>query len=138
MRLARRGVKSWRPGRRATVVLGETAGALKGAIRRMAGRDLGQLVARLDLETGAAAEDSADAGRIGGFARALLSGLGAAAHSYLLRQGWREGRLGLIVALLSGLYPVLIQLRAADLLATREAEAARLQAQPLRLRQAAG
>jgi glycosyltransferase involved in cell wall biosynthesis len=133
VRLARRGVKSWRPGRRATVVLGgEPAGALKGAIRRTAGRDLGQLVARLDLETGSIAEDMADAGRAGGLARALLAGVGGAVRSYLLRQGWREGRLGLIVALLSGLHPVLTQMRAADILSAREAEAARLLTHPLR------
>ncbi|MGA0604995.1 glycosyltransferase family 2 protein [Phenylobacterium sp. VNQ135] len=133
VRLSRRGVKSWRPGRCATAVLaGGSAGALKGAIRRTAGRDLGQLVARLDLETGLAAEDLADVGRVSGLARALLAGAGATLRSYLIRQGWREGRLGLIVALLSGLHPVLTQMRAAELLSAREAEAARLLANPLR------
>jgi hypothetical protein len=119
VRLSRRGVKSWTSGRRGSAVLtGESAGALTGAIRRLAGRDVGQLIVRLERETGLCARDQADAGRAGSLAGALLAGAGAVARSYFVRQGWREGRLGLLVALLSGLHPVLVQMRAAELLAS--------------------
>lgn len=135
VRLSRRGVKSWMDGRRGIASLaGESAGALTGAIRRLAGRDVGQLVARLDRETGLCAQDRADGGRAGSLAAALFAGAGAVVRSYLLRQGWREGRLGLLVALLSGLHPLLVQLRAAELLAS---PAATPQAAPAPLRRVA-
>ena len=137
-RLSRRGVKSWPQGRRAAATLsGPSAGSLTGAIRRVAGRDVGHLVERLACETTHAAEDLAASGRAGAFTGALVAGLSAAARSYLLRQGWREGRLGLAVALLSGLHPVLSHMRAAELLAIGAVQAAKAAAAPLR-RAAAG
>ena len=66
VRLCRRGVKSWTTGRREDAVLtGESAGALTGAIRRVAGRDVGQLLTRLERETALRAQDQADTGRVG-------------------------------------------------------------------------
>lgn len=125
VRLSRREVKSWTPGRRAVARLaGESAGALTGAVRRIAGQDLGRLLQRLDRETGLLAEDLAEAGQPGSFMGALLAGLGATMGSYVLRQGWREGRMGVVVALLSGLHPVLVQIRAAELAAGRVEAAA--------------
>ncbi|WP_309092451.1 glycosyltransferase family 2 protein [Phenylobacterium sp.] len=137
VRLSRRGVKSWRPGRVENAVLaGRSAGALTGAIRRLVGRDVGQLVERLQRESDRLALDLADADQAGSLARALLGGLGAMASSYLLRAGWREGRLGLLVALLSALHPVLVQMRAAELAAAGRAAAA--EPAPLRRAAAAG
>lgn len=137
VRLCRRGVKSWRAGRRESADLaGESAGALTGAIRRLIGRDVGQLVERLQRESDDCARDLADTGQARGLASALLAGAGGVARSYLLRGGWREGRLGLLVALLSGLHPVLVQMRTAELLAADHARAA--EPAPLRRVAAAG
>lgn len=137
VRLSRRGMKSWHAGRRESAVLaGESAGALTGAIRRLIGRDVGQLVERLQRESEACARDRADAAQVRSLAGALLAGAAGLARSYLLRGGWREGRLGLLVALLSGLQPVLVQLRTAELLAAQSAAPA--QPAPLRRVAAAG
>jgi hypothetical protein len=50
----------------------------------------------------------------------------------VVRGGWREGRLGLLVALLSGLYPVLSRIRARDILESRAAATASAQAETIR------
>lgn len=139
VRLSRRGAKSWPAGRQENAVLtGESAGALTGAIRRVAARDVGQLVARLERQTSLCAQDLADTGRAGSLAGALVAGAGGLVRSYLLRQGWREGRLGLLVALLSGLHPLLVQMRASELVAAQASRAAEPAPAPLRRAAAAG
>jgi glycosyltransferase involved in cell wall biosynthesis len=121
VKLYKRGLKAWEPRRvnAPSVVAGRSGGALKGAIRRTVGQDVGQLVERLHRLAGLAAEDLADSGRIGTFGNALARGAGAFLKGYVLRRGWREGRLGLLVAWLSALYPVLINLQAGDVLRAR-------------------
>jgi len=127
VRLYRRGVKGWRRRRHVAghVVHGRSAGALKGAIRRLAGRDVNDLVARFNRATALRAEDLADAADPGGLAQALLGGLGGFCSSYVVRRGWREGGLGLCLALLSGLYPVLSHLKAREARAVATARAER-------------
>jgi hypothetical protein len=71
----------------------------------------------------------ADAGAPPKLASGLLTGAATFLSGYLARGGWREGRLGLLVAMLSGIFPVLSQMRAGDVLAARSAataEAARV------------
>ena len=129
VRLYRRGLKAWRPRRldEGAAAPGAEVGALTGALRRHLGDDLGGLLERLRRISGMAAEDLADGGQ------PPRAGAGAAAagflRSYLLRGGWREGRLGLVVAALTSLYPILASLRARELIAAREA-ALRPAAQP--------
>lgn len=122
-RLYRRGVKAWEPRRlnAPTAMAGRPGGALKGAIRRSLGRDVGGLVDRLNRLTALSAEDLADAGRGASLGSGALTGLATFLCAYVGRGGWREGRLGLLVALLSGMFPVLSQMRAGDALAAREA-----------------
>lgn len=122
-RLFKRGLKAWQP-RRAnapSVLAGTPGGALKGAIRRSLGRDLGEVTERLNRLAGLLAEDLADAGRARGVARSALAGAATFVTAYLLRCGWREGRLGLVVAMLSGLLPVLAQIRASEVAVARDA-----------------
>lgn len=131
-RLFRRGVKTWGPGRLGRASLsGAPAGALTGALRRSLGRDTGELVERANRQAQLWAEDAADAGRRRGLAAALLAGTSGLLDSYVARGGWREGRLGVLVALLTGLHPVLAQLRAAEIL-TAEAQQAPAPTAPLR------
>ncbi|THD80579.1 MAG: glycosyltransferase family 2 protein [Phenylobacterium sp.] len=118
VRLYRPGVKRWQARRSSAgpAVSGRSAGALKGAIRRVAGRDVNDLVATFNRRTALRAQDLADAAEPGRLAPAVLGGLGGFCNSYLVRSGWREGGLGLCLALLSGLYPVVSHLKAKEAL----------------------
>jgi glycosyltransferase involved in cell wall biosynthesis len=119
VRLYRPGAKAWRRRRRDAghVARGRASGALKGAIRRTAGRDVSDLVERFNRLTALRAEDLADGPDPVGLAPALLAGLGGFCSSYVVRRGWREGGLGLGLAFLSGLYPVVSHLKAREALA---------------------
>lgn len=121
-RLYRRGVKHWRAERRAGApqLSGAPAGALKGALRRQVAGDVGGLMERLNRLSAQRAEDLADAGQVGGLGGGLAVGLGDAFGAYVLRGGWREGRLGLTAALMAGLYPVLVRLRTREILDARK------------------
>lgn len=121
--LYKRGLKSW-DARRVDApfaLAGRSGGALKGAIRRRLGRDLGGVVERLNRLTALAAEDIADGGPPRGAFRSLLAGAGVFLGAYVVRGGWREGRMGFVVAALSALFPLLAHMRAADVLAARAA-----------------
>ena len=121
VRLYRPGVKQWQSRRRdgGQVVAGRAAGALKGAIRRAAGRDVSDLVESFNRLTALRAEDLADGHDAGALAPAVAAGLGSFCRSYLLRAGWREGGVGLCLALLCGLYPVVSHLKAKEALSAR-------------------
>lgn len=120
-RLYKRGLKAWEPRRlnAPPVMAGKSGGALKGAIRRSLGRDVGGLVERLNRLTALSAEDLADADRRASLAASVLSGVATFVRGYLGRGGWREGRMGLLTAILSALFPVLTQMRASDLVVAR-------------------
>ncbi|WP_293908140.1 glycosyltransferase family 2 protein [Phenylobacterium sp.] len=122
-RLYKRGLKAWRPARlnAPAVLAGRSGGALKGAIRRSLGPDVGGLMERLNRLTALRAEDIADAGRLASITSGVVNGMQTFVQGYLARGGWREGRLGLLVAMLSALFPVLAQMRAGDVLQARRA-----------------
>ena len=138
-RLYKRGLKAWEPRRvnAPAILAGQSGGALTGAIRRSLGRDLGGLMERLNRLTALHAEDLADHGRLAGVGAGVMQGIGAFVRGYLARGGWREGRMGLLTALLSALYPVLSQMRASDVIEARHAAVAEA-AQPMRLREVVG
>lgn len=126
VRLFRRGAKSWTdarvdPGR---LTAAGPVWALKGALRRDLGRDIGEVLERFNRQNGLRAEDLADREHRAGAARAAATGLLAFLSSLILRKGWREGRLGVLVAVLSGLDPLLATLRSREVLAGRRATAA--------------
>ncbi len=140
-RLYKRGLKAWAPRRAnaAVVMSGQSGGALTGAIRRTLGQDLGGLVERLNRLTALYAEDIADGDRSASTAQGLIQGVGTFLKGYVGRGGWREGSLGLLVASLSALHPLLSQMRAGQLSQARAL--ALMQAverpQPTRLRKVA-
>lgn len=121
VRLYRRGVKHWKPQRLhgGVTLAGAPAGALKGALRRTVGRDIGEMIDRLNRLTALNAEDLADACDPGKLGSGVLGGARQFLRSYLARKGWQEGRLGFLVALMAGLYPVLSHLRAREVLESR-------------------
>lgn len=122
-RLYKRGLKSWTPRRlnAPSVIAGRFGGPLKGAMRRSLGRDVGALVERLSRLTALHAEDLVDAGRPASVAAGLAAGALNFLRAYVGHGGWREGRLGFLVATLSALFPVLSQMRAGDVMAARKA-----------------
>jgi hypothetical protein len=125
-RLYKRGLKAWEPRRAGspTVMAGRSGGALNGAIRRSLGRDTGGLLDRLVRLSALHAEDIADRGQVAGLAASLRQGAAIFARGYLLQGGWREGRMGLMIAMLSALFPVLSQMRAGEVLQARNAAVA--------------
>jgi hypothetical protein len=138
-RLYKRGLKAWQPRRvnAPAVLAGQSGGALTGAIRRTLGRDLGGLVDRLNRLSALHAEDLADDGRLAGVTVGMAQGVGTFLSAFVARGGWREGRLGLLTALLSALHPLLSQTRARDVVEARRAAVAEAE-QPIRLRQVVG
>lgn len=139
-RLYKRGLKSWAPRRcnPEAVLAGRSGGALNGAIRRRVGRDAGALMDRMTRLTALQAEDLVDAGRAGGLGAGVIGGAGAFLNAYFAHGGWKEGRIGLLIALLGGLFPLLSHLRASDVKANRAAVAAEVAAQPAPARQVVG
>jgi hypothetical protein len=121
VRLYRPEVKQWQARRRdlGQVVAGRPAPALKGAIRRHTGRGLSDLVESFNRLTALRAEDLADVCEPGALAPAVFGGISGFARSYFLRAGWREGGVGLFLALLSGLYPLVSCLKARETLGAR-------------------
>jgi len=123
VRLYKRGLKAWEARRvnAPAVTAGQSGGALKGAIRRKLGQDVGGVMERLARLTALAAEDQADTGRTKGLTSGLFAGAGAFLAGYIVRGGWREGRLGLLMAMLSAMFPVLTLMRTTDVLEARKA-----------------
>lgn len=123
VRLYRRSAKTWEPQRleRPPILAGRSGGELKGAIHRHLGSDLGGLVERLNRLSALHAEDLADAGVSVSMGRTVLSAGLAFLRSYVAHQGWREGRMGFLVGVFSGLFPMLAQMRARDVLSARAA-----------------
>ncbi len=126
VRLYKRGLKSWQARRlhAPSTLSGRSGGALKGAVRRILGRDTGGLVERLNRLTEIAAEDIADRKRQPWVIQSMLAGAGLFAQGFVLRGGWREGRMGLLVATLSATFPLLAQTRAREVLEARKAAVA--------------
>ncbi|MET0274584.1 MAG: glycosyltransferase family 2 protein, partial [Phenylobacterium sp.] len=124
-RLYRRGVKHWKAQRlEAAELTGVSAGALKGVLRRKVAEDIGEMIDSLNRLTGLHAEDLADARAPSGVAGGVLGGLNLFFRSYVARSGWREGRLGFLLATMTGLYPLLSHLRAREVLEARQVVAA--------------
>lgn len=126
VRLYKRGLKSWEARRFSApaTVSGRSGRALKGAVRRILGRDVGGLVERLNRLTALAAEDMADRKRQPWAVSSLAAGAGVFLQGFVLRGGWREGRMGLLVATLSATFPLLAQMRAGDVIQARKAAVA--------------
>lgn len=141
VRLYRRGVKSWTTDGEPALA-GVPAGGLTGALRRSAGADVGALVEQVGRRATASGRRLADGERPGVLRGALPGALarGAAGfvHSYLGRRGWREGRLGFLLAVLTALHPLLALLRAQELLETGRMAQPEEAVRPAPLRRMAG
>lgn len=65
-------------------------------------RDLDDVLEKLTRYSRGAAIDLQRRGRRGSLGRALASGVWAFARTYILRQGFRDGRMGLVLAIYNG------------------------------------
>ena len=116
--LFRKGMKRW-GGQRVHPGLDFTPNLRRGrkltiAIDHFVDRDLSDLIRRIDRYTTAQAADLRDSGSIGSpwqCYRRLVSRFGRA---YIARRGYKEGILGFFLALLAGLAPLIVYLKARD------------------------
>jgi glycosyltransferase involved in cell wall biosynthesis len=98
---------------------------LKAAIRHQFGEAVSDLFRRLDRYTDLRAQDLREHGGKTGVADNARRGLQRFWKCYVRRGGWREGRWGLLISLMAGLYPLVSALRAdLDRPAAGEAEPA--------------
>lgn len=134
-RLFRRSVKRWKAGRVAAPVAldGRYAGAIETPISRWADADLGHMLGRLNRLTALRALDLADAGKSGTLIGDVGRGLRQFWTCYVVRQGAREGELGLLISLMAGLGAVLSGARAREILKTRVIAEAAEPALPARI-----
>lgn len=124
VRLFRHGAKQWGPRHRdAGVALGRSGGALTGALRREVAADLGRLLSAFNRTTSIAADDLSGGARRGSMLGTLGQGVRASLHSYVGQGGWREGGLGVALAALAGLHPLVARLKAGELPETLPATA---------------
>ncbi len=120
-RLYRHGAKRWKDHRVHPGVTfnGTLAGALTTPIKHTVDDDIADMVARLNRYTDLRALDLADTGGKMGVGDNLFRGVRRFFKCYWTREGRKEGELGLLIALMAGLYPILSALKAREILAQR-------------------
>lgn len=116
--LFRKGVKRW-GGQRVHPSLEFAPNLRRGrkltvAIDHFVDRDLSHLIRRIDRYTTAQAADLRDSGDIGSPWRCGRRLVSRFWRAYIGRGGYREGALGLLLAILAGVSPLLAYLKARD------------------------
>ena len=114
--LFRKGVKEWGM-QRVHPSLTWTAPNGKGAMLRnrlvhYVDRDISDMIRRLDSYSTARARDMLESGKVGGLANNVRRFFSRFIKCYVFRKGYREGGLGLLIALFAGLYPLLSHIKA--------------------------
>jgi glycosyltransferase involved in cell wall biosynthesis len=114
--LFRRGIKTWGPQRvhPALEWRGRKGPNLQTPLIHWVDADISDMIRRLDRYTTARAQDLRDSGKIGSLANALRSGVSRFLRVFLRRKGYKEGRLGLMIAICTALYPILSHIKAAE------------------------
>ena len=120
-RLFRRGVKSWKaervhPGAKLDGTFG---GRLNEPLRHMVDEDIADMFARLSRYTALRGQDLADSGKVRSLADDSFRGVRRFFKCYVSRKGYKEGDLGFLISLMAGLYPILSNLRAREILRNR-------------------
>lgn len=112
--LFRRGAKTWGPERVHPSLrwVGSKGPMLQNRLDHYVDRNISDMLRRLDSYSTARARDLRDSGRIGTLAGNVRRLLSRTFKCYVRRGGWREGGLGLLVALCAGLYPLISHLKA--------------------------
>jgi hypothetical protein len=112
-RLYRKGTKRWGGERVHPKVIfdGPQGANLQHGLRHQFGDNVSDVVRRLDRYTDLKAQDLREHGGKTGVADNARRGLQRFWKCYVKRGGWREGRWGLLISLMAGLYPLLSALR---------------------------
>lgn len=113
-RLSARGCKRWSAAARVhpPMMLRGPRRLLKTPLQHYVDRDISDMLRRFDRYTTLRALDLIDSGDIGTLG-ANLRRLAMRFHKYFVsRRGYREGAMGLMVAILAGLYPLVSHIKA--------------------------
>jgi glycosyltransferase involved in cell wall biosynthesis len=113
-RLFRKGAKVWGMQRvhPSLTWYGKKGPRLQHALQHYVDRNISEMIGRLDRYTTARARDLRESGRPGSLTSNLRRLVSRFFKCYVGRQGYREGRWGLLIALFAGLYPLLSYLKA--------------------------
>jgi len=112
--LFKKGVKVWGTYRvhpRLTWT-GRKGPMLINRINHYVDRGVSDMIRRLDSYSTARAKDLRESGDIGGLAGNIRRFFSRFIKCYVFRKGYREGAMGFLIAILTGLYPLLSHLKA--------------------------
>jgi glycosyltransferase involved in cell wall biosynthesis len=113
VRLFSRGAKRWGDQRiHPSVALNGERRWLTTPMDHYVDRDISDMIHRLDRYSTMRARDLRDSGDIGSLANNVRRLFSRFLKCYVLRQGYREGGYGVLIALFAGLYPLLSHLKA--------------------------
>lgn len=112
--LFRKGVKRWgmqrvHPSLEWTGAKGEM---LENRLVHYVDRDISDMIKRLDSYSNARAKDLVDSGDIGSLCNNVRRFFSRFIKCYVFRKGYREGGLGLLIAICAGLFPLLSHIKA--------------------------
>ncbi|MGJ3258291.1 MAG: glycosyltransferase family 2 protein [Rhodospirillales bacterium] len=115
--LFRKGVKRWgmqrvHPSLDWTGVRGPM---LKNRLVHQVDRDISDMIRRLDSYSTARAKDLVESGDIGSMANNVRRFFSRFFKCYVSRKGYREGGIGLLIAICAGLYPLISHIKAAEM-----------------------
>tara|TARA_R110002072_G_scaffold36053_19_gene106178 strand:- start:3153 stop:3968 length:816 start_codon:yes stop_codon:yes gene_type:complete len=124
--LFRKGSKVWGDQRLhpSLTLTGKEGAVLQERLVHLVDKDSADMLRRLNAYSTARAKDLLDSGEIGSLANNVRRFFSRFIKCYLARKGYREGRIGLLIALCAGLYPLLSYLKAAIELENRAGEGA--------------
>ena len=104
-----------------TIQLNSEIKSIKGSITHLVDDDISDLLNRFNRYTNWKANDMIAKNKVkGGFFKLVTGFKIRLFKSYFIKQGFREGILGFLIAILAGLYPVVSYLKAKDILRKNE------------------
>jgi glycosyltransferase involved in cell wall biosynthesis len=101
---------------------GRVAGELRGELQHLGYHGITHHVGTINRYTTLAAEDLAGGGRRAGTVDLLVHGPAAFLRNYLLRGGWRDGSVGLVISLMNAYYVLLKQIKLWELQRQRQGQ----------------
>lgn len=114
--LYKKGYKSWGNQRvhPKVAMLGTAGFALTNRMDHLVDEDVSDMIQRLDRYTTLRALDLIDEGDVGTYRKNVARIFGRFYKCFILRKGYKEGYLGLVIALFAGLYPFLSFVKASE------------------------
>ena len=115
--LFRRGKKQWHGGTvHPKITLDGRRGEMTAGINHYVDDDMAGMYTRLNSYSTAAAADAVAAGTVPGGLSTFRRFFSRFLHSYFGKKGYREGYIGVALALFSAIYPVLTYIKAQEIL----------------------